>query len=194
MFAARLSLQHDERVDVCTYDNRQLVLKCTKHFNGEPALDLLPRMRHMLRIHPVRRENVGGGGLLFFKQGLVVVPDETESDGLVRRVVVMNLTEKTIRVCNNGALGGDAPALDAPALDAPALDAPALHAPALHAPALDAPALDDARSDADAGTEAAGRSPRKGSCQPRDPQDLAAVVESGAVLSSLLTRPPLRSA
>ena len=115
MFAARLSLQHDERVDVCTYDNRQHVLKCTKHFNGEPALDLLPRMRHMLRIHPVRRENVGGGGLLFFKQGLVVVPDETESDGLVRRVVVMNLTEKTIRVCNNGALGGDAPALDAPA-------------------------------------------------------------------------------
>ena len=184
MFAARLSLQHDERVDVCTYDNRQLVLKCTKHLNGEPALDLLPRMRHMLRIHPVRRENVGGGGLLFFKQGLVVVPDETESDGLVRRVVVMNLTEKTIRVCNNGALGGDAPALDAPALDAPALHDPALHDPALH----------DARSDADAGTEAAGRSPRKGSCQPRDPQDLAAVVESGAVLSSLLTRPPLRSA
>ena len=47
---ARLNLENGELIEMCTYDNRHLSMKCTKYHEGEPTVDLLPRIRYWLRI------------------------------------------------------------------------------------------------------------------------------------------------
>jgi hypothetical protein len=107
MPAVRLNLEHNELIELCTYDNRRLSMRCTKHADGEPAVDLLPRVRYLLRVQqPTPREHIACAGSLFFTHGLVVVPEDG-SDGLVRRVAVMNLSEKAVRVCNGREVAGD---------------------------------------------------------------------------------------
>ena len=107
MPVVRLNLEHNELVDMCTYDNRRLSMRCTKYTDGEPVVDLLPRVRYMLRLQqPTLREHLTCAGSLFFTHGLVIVPEDG-SDGLVRRVAVMNMSEKAVRVCNGREIAGD---------------------------------------------------------------------------------------
>ena len=107
MPAVRLNLEHNELIEMCTYDNRRLSMRCTKHADGEPVVDLLPRVRYLLRVQqPAPRDNITCAGSMLFTHGLIIFPEDA-SDGQVRRVAVMNLSEKTVRVCNGREIAGD---------------------------------------------------------------------------------------
>jgi len=107
MPSMRLNLENNELVDMCTYDNRRLAMKCTKFADGLPMVDLLPRVRYCLRVHPTpARECATPPSSLFFTQGLLLIPEEA-ADGMVRRVVALNLSEKAIRVCAGRELSDD---------------------------------------------------------------------------------------
>lgn len=105
--AVRLSLEHNELIEMCTYDNRRLSMRCTKRADDEPVVDLLPRVRYLLRVQqPTLRDNITCAGSMFFTHGLVIIPEDG-SDEQVRRVAVMNLSEKAVRVCNGREIAGD---------------------------------------------------------------------------------------
>lgn len=100
MQTVRLNLEHNELVELCAYDNRRLSMRCFKYADNEPAIDLLPRVRYMLRVQPLSpQDKLARGSSLFFTHGLLILPVEEEI-GLVRRVAVLNLSEKTVRVSN----------------------------------------------------------------------------------------------
>lgn len=107
MPAVRLNLEYNELIDMCTYDNRRLSMRCSKQVEGEPVVDLLPRVRYMLRIQqPILREHIVCTGAMFFTHGLIIIPEES-ADACVRRVAVLNLSEKAVRVCNGRAIAGE---------------------------------------------------------------------------------------
>ena len=95
----RLALEQNELIEMCTYDNRRLSMKCTKFNEGSPSIDLLPRVRYMLRVQPMPASQCYfAPSSLFFMKGLLLIP-ELEIDNMVRRVVAFNISEKTIRLC-----------------------------------------------------------------------------------------------
>ena len=70
-------------------------------------VDLLPRVRYLLRVHPATTNECAAPlWLAFFTHGLLVLPEEGV-DGLVRRVVALNLSEKAIRAQAGRELAGD---------------------------------------------------------------------------------------
>ena len=102
---ARLNLENGELIEMCTYDNRHLSMKCTKYHEGEPTVDLLPRIRYWLRIDAAQSAaRVRSSSQLFFNSGLIVIPEEP-LDGAIQRVAVMNLSEKAVRVWRGLELG-----------------------------------------------------------------------------------------
>ena len=100
-----LKLDLNELVELCTYDNRRLSIKCTKSVNGVPVLDLLPRVRYLLRANASSRTNTSRS-VLFFTQGLIVIPEEGSSTSDLR-VAVLNMSEKAVRISAGSELGED---------------------------------------------------------------------------------------
>lgn len=94
-----LNLEHHERVEICTADNRRMYVKCTKSFNGTPILELLPRLRYQLRVQPISAQEFSTTSL-FFSYGILLLPKESE-DGLIRTVIAMNMGDKLVRVYTN---------------------------------------------------------------------------------------------
>jgi hypothetical protein len=92
----RLLLEHGELVEIYSYDNRRMNLKCTRICDGLPVLELLPRVRYLLRVEPFPNA-LGVASDLFLRHGLLILPDDVE-DGIVRKVAILNLSEKAVRV------------------------------------------------------------------------------------------------
>ena len=101
----RLKLEANELVELCTYDNRRLSIKCTKSANGVPVLDLLPRVRYLLRVSSSPRTRAATRSFLFFSRGLLVVPDESYKPD--SRVAVLNMSEKSVRISAGCELAED---------------------------------------------------------------------------------------
>jgi hypothetical protein len=99
----QLKLDLHELVELCTYDNRRLSVKCTRSVDGVPVLDLLPRVRYLLRASASAEKP---RGLLFFARGLIVIPEESASASELR-VAVLNMSEKAVRVGAGSELGDD---------------------------------------------------------------------------------------
>ena len=101
----RVQLDADELIEVCTYDNRRLFMKVTKLSEGVVCMDLLPRVRYLLRVEPTSRAECSLlPSALFFSYGLLVIPEEHAS-ALVRRAVVFNMSEKAVSISANQELG-----------------------------------------------------------------------------------------
>ena len=98
-----LKLDLHELVELCTYDNRRLSIKCTRSVDGVPVLDLLPRVRYLLRASASSEKS---RGFLFFTQGLIVIPEEGPSASELR-VAVLNMSEKAVRIRAGSDLGDD---------------------------------------------------------------------------------------
>ena len=94
-----LDLEHHERVEICTADNRFMHVRCTKLYHGTPTLELLPRLRYQLRVHPISAREFSTTSL-FFSYGLLLLPKESK-DGFIRTVVAMNMGDKIVRVYTN---------------------------------------------------------------------------------------------
>ena len=104
MIASCLNLQQGELIDMCTHDNRRLSIKCNKLSEGVPCVDLLPRMRYMLRINqPLPLKACSMPAEVFFSGGLLIIP-HADDDGMVTSVVAFNASEKAIRVVNGAPL------------------------------------------------------------------------------------------
>ena len=101
----RLNLEYHERIEMCTADNRYMHVKCTKLLDGVPSVELLPRLRYQLRIHPSPISSFQFSSL-FFTQGLLLVPQENP-DGFVYNVVAMNLADKIVRVHADMEIGSN---------------------------------------------------------------------------------------
>ena len=101
----RLILETNELIEMCTYDNRRLSMKCTRHYDGVPSIDLLPRVRYCLRVCPTPRSNSLSSSL-FFSHGLIVIPQES-NDALAHKVIALNLSEKAMRVTAGKELSAD---------------------------------------------------------------------------------------
>ncbi len=115
MPAVVLNLEYNELLDMSTFDNRQLSMKCTKMHEGVPMIDLLPRVRYILRITPpVRSEDFPVASGLLFSCGLLLLPHTGARTDTVDRVVAMNLSEKAVRLAHGRVLfnedGGARPA------------------------------------------------------------------------------------
>uniref|UniRef100_A0A6C0BZA0 Uncharacterized protein n=1 Tax=viral metagenome TaxID=1070528 RepID=A0A6C0BZA0_9ZZZZ len=102
-----LKLEHQESVEMCTADNRFMHVKCTKWYHGTPVLDLLPRLRYLLRVDPVEPHEFCATSL-FFSYGVLILPNECE-DGLIRSVIAMNMGDKLVRVYTNMEMCQDQP-------------------------------------------------------------------------------------
>ena len=108
MPAVVLNLEYNELLDMSTFDNRQLSMKCNKLLEGQPMIDLLPRVRYILRIAPaVRKDEFPVASELLFSCGLLLLPHSGRSSGAVDRVVAMNLSEKAIRLAHGRVLFGE---------------------------------------------------------------------------------------
>ena len=108
MPAVVLNLEYNELLDMSTFDNRQLSMKCTKLQDGQPIIDLLPRVRYILRILPtVRKEDFPVASDLLFSCGLLLLPHNGRSTGEVDRVIAMNLSEKAVRLAHGRVLFGE---------------------------------------------------------------------------------------
>lgn len=105
MPAVVLNLEYNELLDMSTFDNRQLSMKCTKMHEGQPMIDLLPRVRYILRIAPsVRKAEFPVASSLLFSCGLLLLPHHGSSPDTVDRVVAMNLSEKAVRLAHGRVL------------------------------------------------------------------------------------------
>lgn len=106
-----LNLKLNDLIDMMTYDNRRLIMKCSKCVNGVPAIDLLPRVRYMLNIEAMPTAALSPPSSLFFSQGLLVVPEDM--DGTTERIAVLNMSEKAIRIVAGRQVIAEEPQQDA---------------------------------------------------------------------------------
>ncbi len=115
MPAVVLNLEYNELLDMSTFDNRQLSMKCTKMHEGSPMVDLLPRVRYILRISPaIRKEDFPVASGLLFSCGLLLLPHTGARPDTVDRVVAMNLSEKAVRLAHGRVLFTEAGARPPP--------------------------------------------------------------------------------
>ena len=91
-----LDLERGENVDMCTNDNRPLHTKCTKLQDDVPCIDILPRMRYVLRVLPCPTDlPCGPCADAFFTYGLLVIPHIVRDDR-VESVVVCNMGDRAV--------------------------------------------------------------------------------------------------
>jgi hypothetical protein len=96
---ACFELEMNELVVMCTSDNRNMHAKCTKHIDGVAVIDLLPRVRYLLRITPPLPADYPSLGGILLESGLLVMPDH----GL-GAAIVMNTSDKVVRLLAGRAL------------------------------------------------------------------------------------------
>ena len=100
---ATLLLEHGEIVEMRTSDNKRLSMRCSKSVGEQPAVDLLPNVRYVLRASsasPLER----GGGALLLEAGVLTQPLRSEEGAGQRSFVALNLSDKIVRLVNGGSL------------------------------------------------------------------------------------------
>lgn len=100
-----LNLEHHERIEVCTADNRFMYVRCNKLYDSVPILELLPRLRYLLRVQPISVHEFSTSSL-FFTHGVLIVPKRNEN-GIIHSVVAMNMGDKVVRVYSNMDMSHD---------------------------------------------------------------------------------------
>ena len=99
---ATFLLEQRETISMHTADNKRVVMRCTKSHEGAPSLDILPRIRYILRIQGEMSATDCANMLL--EHGLVLSTLETSSCHTY--VVVLNLSDRTVKVWHGFPLTG----------------------------------------------------------------------------------------
>ena len=92
----KFCIDNGEIIDMASADNRRISMKCTKSIMGQPSIDILPRVRYILRTSGYK-ENFISASLLFLSGTLIIPIYDPEQ----HMVVIMNQSDKIIRIHNH---------------------------------------------------------------------------------------------
>jgi hypothetical protein len=105
-----LDFELNTLVEIISPENRRMSMRCSKLQDGIPVIDIIPKVRYRI---PVRKSPAPTTEMLcrnshLFSTGLLVHA-ELGDDSLVHNVIVLNLSERTVRLSSQYCIIGTAP-------------------------------------------------------------------------------------
>ncbi len=114
-----VELSVDEWVLMSPQDNRcRSHQQANKMMDDAAVIDLIQRVRYVLRVRPIPRNELPLTGEALYVHGLILHFMATEED-FVTRVCAMNVSDKLVKVYNGMKLINACPLREETAIDAP---------------------------------------------------------------------------